>query len=498
LTTVSLCTLFLPCALLLTNGAQSIEISHGVASGDVTENSAVVWSRANGQAEMRVFYGPVTGSAEGQTAVARATADTDFTAQVRLTGLMTDTLYRYEVRFVAGRSESEPASGSFRTAPAKGESNSVFLIWSGDLAGQRYCRRPGIGYRIFTPMKQLRPDFFVANGDMIYADNDCPEQGIEPDWQNVPGDFNGIGDPLVNWEEPVQLAEVFNAHWRYNRADLQFQAFLAATPMYAQWDDHEVINDFGASWQTYAPQPHRTGFANVVAAGRKSFFDYHPFDPTATQEADGTRRIYRSYRWGAHAELFILDARSYRSENSAEDTDGKTMLGRAQLDWLKSGLAASDATWKIISNDVPLSVPTGNRAEEYGRDAFASGNMDSGFETELLDLVRSMDVDNVRNVVFITTDVHSAAQLRYEHDYDGDGDSLLFHELIAGPLSAIRGPAPVIVDPTLGPVMLYGEGDIFNYGTVRISAGDGAQFSADVRDEFGNVRPGSKLTLEPK
>jgi len=78
-------------------------------------------------------------------------------------------------------------------------------------------------------------------------------------------------------------------------------------------------------------------------------------DIASIQEADGTRRIYRSYRWGAHAELFILDARSYRSENSAEDTVGKTMLGRAQLDWLKSGLAASDATWKIISNDVPVS-----------------------------------------------------------------------------------------------------------------------------------------------
>jgi alkaline phosphatase D len=197
-------------------------------------------------------------------------------------------------------------------------------------------------------------------------------------------------------------------------------------------------------------------------------------------------------------ELFILDARSYRSENKDEDSAEKTMLGKTQLQWLKAGLAASDATWKIISNDVPLSVPTGSRADEYGRDAFASGDMKSGFENELLDLVRSMDAENVLNVVFIATDVHSAAQLRYERDYDGDGDTLLFHELIAGPLSAIRGPTPVTLDPTLGPVMLYGEGGIFNYGTVRISAGNAARLRADIRDELGNVRPGSELTLEPQ
>jgi len=485
-------------ALLFTSNAWSVEISHGVASGDVTENSAVVWSRADEKAEMRVSYAPATGSSEVRTVTASANADRDFTSQAHLTDLSADTLYRYEIQYVAGRSKSLPVAGVFRTAPARDSSNSVALIWSGDLAGQRYCRRPGIGFRIFTSMKDFRPDFFVANGDMIYADNDCPAQGIEPGWENVPDTFKGIGDPSLDWENPAELMAVFNAHWRYNRADPPFQAFLASVPMYVQWDDHEVINDFGAPWQTYAPQLGRSGYPNVVAAGRKSFFDYHPFDPTAAEDADGTKRIYRSYRWGAHVELFILDARSYRSENTDEDSPGKTMLGRAQLDWLITSLAESDATWKIISNDVPLSVPTGSRASEFGRDAFASGALESGFETELLEIVRRLDAANVKNALFVATDVHSAAQIRYEGDYDGDGDNLLFHELIAGPLSAIRGPTPVTLDPTLGPVMLYGEGGIFNYGTIRVDSGNAALLRADVRDEFGTVRPGSELVLSPR
>ena len=485
-------------AAFMSTAVHSIEISHGVASGDVTENSAVIWSRADTAGSMHVTYGPATGRNETRTAEVEAQAETDFTAQVHLTGLTADTLYRYEVQFISGRNKSHVSAGTFHTAPTRKTAHSVSLIWSGDLAGQRYCRRPGIGYRIFSPMQAFHPDFFVANGDMIYADNDCPAQGTEPDWLNVPDTFPGVGDPSVNWQAPAELAEVFNAHWRYNRADSHFQSFLASVPMYAQWDDHEVINDFGAHWQTYAQQPDRKGYPNVVAAGRKSFFDYHPFDPTTSREADGTRRIYRNYRWGAHVELFILDARSYRSANTDTDSGGKTMLGSVQLDWLKAGLAASDATWKIVSSDVPLSVPTGSRADEFGRDAFASGELESGFETELLDLVRHLDAQNVQNLVFIATDVHSAAQLRYERDYDGDGDTLLFHEFIAGPLSAIRGPAPVTLDPTLGPVMLYGEGALFNYGTIRVSGAHAARLTADVRDEFGNVRPGSELTLESR
>ena len=483
--------------LLIGHEAQCLEATHGVAAGDVTANSAVVWSRADRAAEMHVSYSPALGAADARTAMASASPDRDFTAQVQLTDLSADTLYRYQVQFINGRDKSKVVQGMFRTPPTMDAPTSVALIWSGDLAGQGYCRRPNIGYRIFAPMTRMRADFFVANGDMIYADNDCPTQGIEANWANVPGDFLGVGDPRVDWNNRGQLAEVFNAHWRYNRADPQFQAFLASTPVYVQWDDHEVINDFGAPWQSYPPQADRAGYPNVVAEGLKSFLDYHPFAGEA-REDDGSKRIYRSYRWGVHVELFILDARSYRSENTQLDAPGKTMLGRAQLDWLKTGLAASDATWKIVSNDVPLAVPTGSGAAQYGRDAFADGEMETGFEVELGDLVASMDAANVTNVVFIATDVHSAAQLRYERDYDGDGDQLVFHELIAGPLSAIRGPAPVASDPTFGPVMLYGEGGIFNYGTIRIDNAKGARFSADVRDEFGNVRSGSELVLEPE
>ncbi len=352
-------------------------------------------------------------------------------------------------------------------------------------------------------MRALDADFFVANGDMIYADSVCPARGPLPGWENVPGEFLSIADPAVDWNETDTVEEIYAAHWRYNRADPGFQAFLRSTPMYIQWDDHEVINDFGAAWPVLAAAPDRAGYPNIVAAGRKTFFDFHPF----TRHPDEADRIYRAVRWGRDVELFILDARSYRSENrAADDPDaGKTMLGAAQLAWLKDALASSTATWKVVSSDVPLAIPTGSRPEALGRDAFAGGSSPpgaagTGFERELFDLLEHLDAEAVANIVFIATDVHFAAQFRYEQDFDGDGEPLLFHELVSGPLSAVRRAALPELDPTLHPVVLYAEGDIFNFGTLRIEDGGTGvpRLSTDIRDETGRIRPGSVLELRPE
>jgi phosphodiesterase/alkaline phosphatase D-like protein len=476
-------------------------VTHGVASGDVTADSAVVWARADRESTMHARVTPVAGGPSLRWTSTPVTAETNFTAEILLSDLMPATAYRYEVWFEGPEGAGSSDTGTFRTAPNVGSRTSVSFIWGGDLGGQEHCRQVDGGYRIFEPMLAFQPDFFVANGDMIYGDNECPERGPLPGWTNVPGDFPAVTDPSVDWLDRARVEEIYVAHWLYNRADAAFQAFMRAVPMYVQWDDHEVINDFGAQWPDYPATPERAGYPNLVEAGRKAFFDFHPI----ARHPDEPDRIYRSYRWGRDVELFILDARSYRSDNRAADTpeNAKTMLGREQLEWLRAGLAASTATWKIVSSDVPLSVPTGS--EGIGRDAFANQARSpevarTGFEGELLDLLRSLDAANVRNLVFVATDVHFAAQLRYEPDLDGDGDRLVFHELISGPLTAGRTASPASMDATLAPAVLYAEGNIFNFGTVRIGDGTSAEphLWTDIRDETGRTRPGSSLELVPE
>lgn len=465
-------------------------VTHGAAVGEVTDRSAVVWARSSATAEMVVAY--ASGDATPAMVRARSEAERDLTATVRLENLTPATLYRYRVHFEAGGEASETVEGTFRTAPSPESRATVRFVVGGDLGGHGFCREETAGYAFFDRMRELRPDFFIANGDMIYADSDCPE--ARPDGgRNIPGDFPRIDDPAVDWTDAAGVREVYLAHWRYNRSDPSFQRFLLEVPMYSQWDDHEVINDFGAGWPKLAAATEREGYPVLVRAGRETLFDFHPLWPNPEEP----HRIYRSFRWGADGELFLLDARSYRSANSQEDSPGggKTLLGRAQLDWLKNGLGSSNATWKIVSSDVPLSIATGTRAEVYGRDAFADGDPSgaprTGSETELRELLSHLDHEDVRNVVFVVTDVHFATSLRYEIDLDSDGDKLLFHELVSGPMSAGLSE-PRAPDTTFRPQVLYVEGGFFNFG---FASADGSRLVYEVRDDRGRVREGSRLTI---
>ncbi len=486
-----------------------LRVSHGVATGDVTATTAVIWARATHPATMRVEYRIDGAATLSQAAPVGATAATDHTAVARLAGLTPGSLYRYRVWFDrppgSGGDQSVSVEGAFRTAPDAQTYAPVSFVFSGDLGGAGYCRPIAGGYAIFDVMRTLTPHFFVAQGDMIYADNECPSYG--PDGtRNVPGGFPSVADGEVDWTNSARVRDAYLRHWRYNRADPAYQRFLASVPLISQWDDHEILNDSGHSWPTPGgAHMFRDGYQNLVAAGRDAFFSYAAID----RSPEDAYRVYRSFNWGRAMDLFVLDARSYRSRNDEADTpeNRKTMLGPAQLEWLQRGLSDSKATWKVVAAEIPLSIPTGGiGAVALGRDGWARGEdsgpaSQTGFRRELLELVRYLDDHTIRNVVFITGDVHQPVSLRYGTDPNGDGRPLVFHELIAGPLSASPGPR---VDPNpdriLGPTVLYKETGFFNFGYVWVEAASDGKIHllADVRGPDGAIRPGSSLDLAPE
>lgn len=477
-------------------------ITHGVASGDVRATTAIVWARANMASRMHVQVAPGTRvPRRARRYLASAVKAADFTAQVKVRRLRPGTAYTYRVWFSrrAGRRVvvSRAAQGSFRTAPAPTVSAPLSFVYGGDLGGQDYCRNVAQGgYGILRHAAGLAPHFFLATGDMVYADEDCPADG--PDGpggrQNVPGRFPSVGESAVDWGRPAQVQEVYWQHWRYNRADPHQRRLLRTTTIWSQWDDHEVINDFGGAWPVYIHHRARTGYPNLVRAGRRALFNYGAIDGNL---------IYRSFRWGKDAEFFLLDNRSYRSQNDLPDTPGnaKTLLGAAQLRWLKAGLSRSTATWKVVSSTVALSVRSG---ADDARDGWADGHSTkeptyTGFERELADLLAFVDGSNLTNVLFISGDVHQARASRYVGDYNADGDQLLFHELSSGPMGAAPR-IPSSLDPTFGPVALYAGGGFLNFGYVRLDPGpDGRpQVRADIRGEDGAVLPGSAIALPPQ
>jgi len=390
----------------------------------------------------------------------------DLTARVPIGGLEPGVEHAYEVRCGPG-----PAvSGRFRTARRPSDAAAVRFVFGGDVGGQNVCRDAARGYPIFATIVDQAPDFFVALGDMIYADGACRADGA-------------LGNAQIPGPPPALDLESFRAHWRYNRADAGTQRLLASTTYYAVWDDHEVRNDFGPGDDAASEAPER----HLFEAGEAAFRDWAPVDDAAP--------LHRQFRWGRHAEVFLLDTRGRRDVNAAPDTgrEPKSLLGAAQRAWLQAGLAGSTATWKFVVSSVPMSIPTG----EDARDGWADGGGSTGFERELVAILRQAARDRVRGLVWITTDVHFATGFRYQPF--ADAPDFIVHEFVSGPLAAGLFPKDDL-DPTLRPVRLFFHGPAagqaprtldealswFNFGRVEVDA-DGRLFVSIV-DGTGRTR----------
>lgn len=95
-------------------------ISHGVASGDVTDSSAILWARTNGDAGVQ-FEISTDSNFNDKTIVKTSHADEehDYTVNVEVNGLKPDTTYYYRAHAVSSK---YTVKGSFKTAP---EENSL-------------------------------------------------------------------------------------------------------------------------------------------------------------------------------------------------------------------------------------------------------------------------------------------------------------------------------------------------------------------------------------
>jgi alkaline phosphatase D len=451
--------------------ADGAAITHGPLSGEVTATSVVLWARAAGPGTIEFTVSDASDVAGPEHTVSvEVRAASDFTGKVVVDGLLPRTDYYYAATFIAGGERGERVLGQFTTPPDPTVETQLRFTLGSCLGGQQRCRPPTTGWEIFARMAALAPDFYVMLGDGIYADDPCPSAAGE----NVPGA-----------EEVAQDLAGYRQRYRYHLEDEHYRAFLARTPVYATWDDHEIRNNFGGP-ELRAVHP------QLFDDGRQAFFEYWPL---AGSDAD-PYRMYRSFSRGAHAEFFILDSRSYRDPIVHWDTHPltgtpKSMLGREQFAWLQRALVGSPATWKFIVTSVPLSIPTGaERASEEGRDGWADGGGPTGYETELMSLLYFIAAQRIDNVVFLTGDTHYPFVHSYDPDRDGEPD---FHEFAASPLHAsVSSPAPP--DQTFNPTVLFAGDSVQNFGMIDVTAAGGLTFAS--LDDQGNEL--FAVTLTPR
>lgn len=488
----------------------SDEIRVYVQSGDVAARSAVVWGRCNRErparllvqlfaddghehADPRVITGP------------KAVAATDYTGSLVVRGLQPDTHYAYRVWCETLQEDGGHHSGNkkmdhsdigrFKTAPAMRDAEAVRFVWAADLAGQGWGRNPDLsivdswgetiagGYVIFDVMRKFEPDFAVFAGDTIYADNPIPPT------KEIPVEVGGgiwVNNPTKDF---VALTlDDYRENWKYNLGDGKLQEFLLETPIYSQWDDHEVLNNWYPG-EILTADPYNGIEADALAEiARQALFEYNPIRGS---------EIYRKVQHGRHLELFLLDERSYRDTNPENrNPAGIEMLGEAQFAWLKQSLKRSKATWKVVSTHDPLSLVTGGEGDW---DAWAQGDAAVlGREVQLRELLKFIKDEGIKNVVYITADVHFAAAIAYlpDHATGEQVDFDPFWEFVIGPVHAgafgpneldtsfgprfeyVRGPATENLPQNLPPPNLqtFGYAEVSEDGrlTVRIHDIDGS------------------------
>ncbi len=428
----------------ITRDAARPLLSSGLQSGDVLADRAIVWARASNEARMWIEWS--TTSQFANTTAVRGPdllPDSDGTGRVDLTGLPAgqDIFYRVVLEDLRNANTRSPAyTGHFRTPQASNRpaTRPLRLVWSGDTAGQGYgINESWGGMRIYDAMRKVNPDVFLHSGDTIYADGPIPASIALPDGST----WTNLVTPEV--AKVAETLEEYRGRYRYNLMDKNVQALGSEIAQIWQWDDHEVTNNYSDSKDLLGDKRYTEKNVQLLQArGRRAFFDYAPMRTYGVAEQ---QRVYRRLPQGPLADVFVLDMRSYRGANSpnlqSQESAATDFIGRPQFDWLVQGLKASKATWKLIAADMPIGlfVPDGKDAE--GRDlweAVANGEhgVPKGRELEMARLLKAIKDAGIKNVVWLTADVHYTAAHHYSPERAAFKEFEPFWEFVSGPLNA--------------------------------------------------------------
>jgi len=442
----------------LSRAADRPVITHGIQSGDVSLDSAVIWARADRPARMLAEVATTDSFKTIHRAVfVDALPESDFTANALIDGLPAGQDIFYRIRFQDLASPTivgEPMTGRFRTAPS--DQRSISFVWSGDTAGQGW----GIdeargGMRTYATMLRNRPDFFIHSGDNIYADGPILAEQKMPNgeiWKNV---------VLEEKAKPAETLAEFRANYKYNLLDRNLLAFNAEVPIFSQWDDHEVTNNWWPGELLTRAEHQRKKYVEknaliLAARASRAFHEYMPLRFTQTEPG----RVYRKISYGPLLDVFMLDMRSYRGPNGEgqEESYGPAayFLGPAQVAWLKRELLNSQATWKVFAADMPISlVVVYDTDRKWGVEAIAQGDgPPRGREFEIADILSFIKRAGVRNTLWLTADVHYTAAHYYDPNKAVFQDFEPFWEFVSGPIHAGSFPQNQI-DNTFGPQLVY-------------------------------------------
>ncbi len=377
---------------------------NGIASGDTTQTSTVLWASSNFVGNLTFKYS--TDSEFEQILGSKTATVTSplLPVKVNVDGLTPNTTYYYQVINQAGIREL----GQFTTAASIGTYTGLRFGASGDWRGE-LSPYPAIAN---AAEQDLR--FFIKIGDTIYADYASPA---------VPK-----AQATTLEEYRLKHGEVYGERLGLNTwGDLRRTTSILATI-----DDHEVTNDFEggqnlatASAAKQALYGATSGLINdspLYEIGLQAFQEYNPLrdefysSSLADSRMAGERKLYRYNTYGSDAATYVLDARSFRDEGlppvtnladpvqvgtflAASFNPNRTFLGRQQVSDLKRDLLDAEMkgiTWKYVVVPEPI--------QNLG--VLAASDRFEGYAAERTEILKFIHDNDITNVVFIAADIH--------------------------------------------------------------------------------------------
>jgi len=338
--------------------AQDRVINAGPMVGHTGMTEAYLWVQTVRPAQVRFVYYPADNpSARRRTDICKTETADGHTCKVKLTGLKPGTKYQYEV-VVNGRRIRFDYPLEFETQEIwrfrKPPRDFSFVFGSGAYINDPPWDRPGKPYggqyEIYRSIWKNDPDFMIWGGDNVYLRQ---------------GEWNSRERTIYRYT--------------HDRAIPEMQPLLASVSHYAIVDDHDIgPNDCDGS------------FWNKETTWE--VFDLFWANPSTG--VAGIKGAISQFSW-YDADFFLLDNRYYREANYLKK-DRKTMLGKAQLEWLKNALAFSKARFKFIVMGGQF-LNSARRYETYSN---------YGFDKERLELIDFIYDQGIKNVIFLTGDRH--------------------------------------------------------------------------------------------
>jgi alkaline phosphatase D len=384
---------------------------HGVASGDPTATSVILWTRVTGEGASIPVTWRVARDAEltdvVATGTATATAARDFTVKVDAAGLQPGRWYFYEFEALGKRS----LIGRTKTAPGPGQA--VDRLRFGVVSCANY--QGGFFNAYAAVAKRQDLDAVIHTGDYLY------EYGNGPDRYGPSGGELSAPRDHQPPHEMVSLADYRGRHAHY-KLDPDLRRLHQLFPMIAVWDDHETCNDTWREGAQNHTAPDEGEFAVRKAAAQQAYNEWMPI------RGDDPAVIYRSLPYGDLADVVTMDTRLERDIQvgtlggtilSPEISDpARKMISEQQRQFLFDRLAASQATWRIISQQVilgqwnagalpDLDLPDSPKLIRDGGNALNPDAWD-GYTAERERLFDHLVAEEIDNVVVLTGDVHSS------------------------------------------------------------------------------------------